>query len=327
MFTIQLDLDLLNGSFEKEYLNNTSIDYSYINLGVNPSFEVLRDYFSLTLGAKLYYTVTNESNGNTFNAYPNVDVSYQVVDEVFTIFGGVTGGLNFNTYLDKTDENPYLSPNFHSKPTDEKYRAYGGVKGKLASNMSYLFKASYADQRDKAFYLLNPIATIGTVDVNDSYKLGNSFGVVYDNTKTLAFYGELGVDFSKEFTFGGSVDYASYNTETLLEAWNLPNFKATIFGDYHSGKWTGNAKLFFVSERKDLELPPNFLGMLVLEKDYIVSAKAFTDLNLGVSYSFSNRLSAFAKVHNLLGSNYHRFYNYPSQGIQVLAGITFKFDL
>ncbi|HIP49260.1 MAG TPA: TonB-dependent receptor [Lutibacter sp.] len=327
LFTIDLDLDLLNGNFEKNYLNNTSLNYSYINLGVNPSFEVLRDYFSMTLGAKLYYTVTNENIGKTFNAYPNIDVSYQIVDEVFTVFGGVTGGMNFNTYNDKTAKNPYLSPNFYSKPTDEKYRAYAGFKGKLASNMSYLLKASYADQRDKAFYLLNNIQTLGTLPVLQPYLLGNSFSVVYDDTKTLAFHGELGIDFSKEFTFGGSVDYATYRTETILEAWNLPNLKATVFGDYHTGKWTGNAKLFFIGERNDLELPSYILRILVVEKDHIVSAKAYADLNLGVSYSFSDRLSAFAKANNLLGSNYDSYYNYPTQGIQVLAGITFKFDL
>lgn len=327
LFQIELDLDLLNGNFEKNYLTDTSIAYSYINLGVNPSFEVLRDYFSLTLGAKLYYTVTNENIENVFNAYPNIAISYQIVDEIFTVFGGVTGGLYFNTYLEKTNKNPYLSPNFYSKPTDEKYRVYAGFKGKLASNVSYLLKASYADQRDKSFYLLNTIQTDGIVKVKDSYLLGNSFSVIYDDTKALTFRGELGVDVTEEFTFGASVDYVSYKTKSIIEAWNLPNLKATLFGDYHTGKWTGTAKLFFVGERKDLELPPSILEINVIEKDYIVSVKSYTDLNLGVSYSFSNRLSAFAKAHNVLGGHYNPFINYPTQGIQVLAGITFKFDM
>jgi len=328
LFDITLDLDLLNGHFEKEINSNNAIDYSYINLGLNPSFEVLRDYFSLNLGAKLYYTVTQENQGGGFKAYPNIDVSYQVIDEVFTLFGGVTGGLYFNSFLNMINENPYLSPNFYSKPTDEKYRAYGGVKGKLSSNMSYLFKASYADQRDKAFYLLNPTLTDGIVGVVNPYELGNSFGVVYDDTKIVAFHGELGIDFSKEFTFGGSVDYATYNTKTILEAWNLPNLKATLFTDYHSGKWTGTAKMFVIGERKDMEIPLIITTEVPYDySQHIVSNKTNLDLNLGLSYSFTHSLSAFAKANNLVGGNYSRYYNYPSQGIQVLAGITFKFNL
>lgn len=324
---ISLDLDLLNGDFDKNYMTGDSFKYSYINLGVNPSFEVLRDYFKLNLGAKIYYTVTNEDIGSLFKAYPDLAISYQIIDEVFTLYGGVTGGLHFNTYLDKSEENPYLSPNFFSKPTDEKYRAYAGVKGKLASNISYLLKASYADERNKAFYVKNTIKTDGIVGVANSYELGNSFGVVYDDTKTLAFHAELGIDFTKELSFGASVDYATYSLKNQLEAWNIPNFKSTVFADYHTGKWTATAKLFVVGARKDLDMPATVLEPLAQEKDYIVNNSMYLDLNTGVSYAFSDRLSAFAKAHNLLGTNYTRFTNFPSQGIQVLAGITFKFDL
>jgi hypothetical protein len=61
--------------------------------------------------------------------------------------------------------------------------------------------------------------------------------------------------------------------------------------------------------------------------DYVVTNKTYLDLNAGISYAFSNRLSAFAKGHNLLTTHYKRFYNYPVQGIQILGGITYKFDL
>jgi hypothetical protein len=325
----EFDINFLNGKFDRDYTIDNAITYSFLNLGLSPNFEVLREYFSLNLGAKLYYAQDLDASDGAFKAYPNIDISYQIIDEIFTVYGGVTGGLHYNTYLKKSKENPFLSPNFNSNPTDEKYKAYAGLKGKFASNMSYLFKASYKDERDKSLFLLNRIKTDGATAVNESYELGNSFGVVYDDVKTFGIHGELVFDFSKEFTFGGSVDYATYAMQDQVAAWNLPNIKASLFTDYQTGKLTGNAKLFFIGTRKDVELPLSITarGIRSIVADNTITNDSYIDLNAGISYSFSNRLSAFAKAHNLLGSNYQRFANYKVQGIQVLAGITFKFDM
>lgn len=325
LINFQFDLDYLNGTFDRNYENNSAISYSYLNLGVTPNFEVLRENLSLNLGAKLYFASDLENSNSEFKAYPNVHASYQLVEEVLTVFAGATGGLHFNTYADFSADNPFISPNLYSVPTDEKYRAFAGLKGKLASNMNYLFKGSYADERNKPLLLLNQIKTDGSLAVNEAYELGNSFGVIYDDVKTMALYGELAIDFSKEFTFGGSVNYAAYTLDNQIEAWNLPNIKTTLFADYHANKWTGAAKLFMLSDRKDIEVP---YGITTFDAaDYSVTNGTYLDLNAEISYAFTNRLSAFAKGNNLLGTKYKRYYNYPVQGIQVLGGITYKFDL
>ena len=326
LISFQFDLDYLNGSFDRNYANDSAITYSNLNLGVTPNFEVLRDNLSINLGAKLYYAIDLENSVSEFKAYPNVDVSYQLIEEVLTVFGGATGGLHFNTYLDFSQENPFVSPNIVSIPTDEKYRAFAGLKGKLASNMNYLFRGSYSDELNKSLYQLHRIKTNGVSEVSEVYELGNSFAILYDDVKTMAFYGELAIDFSKEFTFGGSMTYTSYSLETEIEAWNLPRIKTTLFADYHANKWTGAAKLFMLGERKDVELD-NVLPIDYSIDDYIVYMGTYLDLNAEISYAFTNRLSAFAKGNNLLGTKYNRYYNYPVQGIQVLGGITYKFNL
>lgn len=325
LINFQFDVDYLKGLFNREYTSDSEINYSYLNLGVSPNFEVLRDNLSINLGAKLYYALDFEGDKGEFKAYPNVDASYQLVEEVLTVFGGASGGLTYNTYKEFTTENPYLAPNFHSVPTDEKYKFYAGMKGKFASNMSYLISGSYADVKNLPMYQLNPIQTDGVVEVEEPYQLGNSFQVVYDNAKKINIFGELSLDFSKEFTFGGNVNMYMYDLESEQEAWNLPSIKTTIFADYHTKKWTGAAKLFMMSERKDRSVPYNI--MTFAPEDYIVSVGTYVDLNAEISYTFTDRLSAFAKANNLLTTNYKRYYNYPVQGLQVLAGITYKFDL
>ena len=329
VISFKVDIDYLNGSFERDYVNAAAISYNYLNLGVAPNFQILRDYLRINLGVKTYYALDMEQGEGAFKFYPNVDVSYQILTEVLTVFAGATGGLQHNTYLNIVKENPFTSPNHYSKPTDEKYRAFAGLKGKLTSNINYLVKGSYADERDKALQIANPVKTDGlTEDTSlEAYELGNSFDVIYDDIKTLDFYGELAIDFSKEFAFGGSVNYDTYSLTNQLEAWNLPNFKTTLFTNYHADKWTGEAKLFIMGNRKDLVMPQIVTTITPLYEDYIVTNSTYLDLNFGISYAFTEQLSAFAKGHNLLTSHYKRYYNYPVQSIQVLGGITYKFDL
>ena len=55
--------------------------------------------------------------------------------------------------------------------------------------------------------------------------------------------------------------------------------------------------------------------------------ESYIDLNINGGYIFSDRLSAFAKINNALGKKYFSYTNYQVQTMQILAGITYKFDL
>ena len=318
-----LKIDLVSGKFDQSYINTDEIKYSFLNLGFSPNFEVLRDDFSLNLGAKLYYSNDLERKINNFYAYPNVTASLKVVDDIFILIAGITGDLEQNTYRDLADENPYISPTLNIEQTDKQYRAFGGAKGKLASNVSYNFNVSHTSEMNKALFVQNQIQTDGSVAILNPYQAGNSFKVVYDAVKTLGFFGEITIDASNEFNFGGSINYASYNTSTQLEAWNLPDIKATLSADYTNNQWFAGSKLFYNGKTKDFVIP---YEMAATEGD-IIENDSYIDLNINGGYIFSDRLTAFAKINNALSQKYVRFVNYKVQTLQILAGITYKFDL
>jgi outer membrane receptor protein involved in Fe transport len=52
---------------------------------------------------------------------------------------------------------------------------------------------------------------------------------------------------------------------------------------------------------------------------------AIVDINLGVEYRYNTRVSAFLQINNLASQQYYRWYNYPVQPIQVMAGVTARF--
>ena len=311
-------VEFLSGKFNGNYLTTDNINHNFLKLGISPNFKVLRDDLTVNLGARIYYSFDLENSVNKFFAYPNVTASYKISEETLIAYAGVTGDLHLNSFREFAQDNPFVSPTLNISQTDKQYNAYIGAKGKLNSDVSYNFKAAFINERSKPLYIQNPTKTNGIITTN-SYELGNSFNVIYDNIKTLAVSGELNIDFSKDFKFGGTVEFNNYTTKVEDEAWNLPTIKAALFADYHNNKWFAGSNLYFVGKRYDFVAPFGGLGQKV-ELD------SFVDLNLNGGYVFTDRLTAFAKANNILSTNYNRFTNFDTQGIQVLLGITYKFD-
>jgi len=52
---------------------------------------------------------------------------------------------------------------------------------------------------------------------------------------------------------------------------------------------------------------------------------AMIDLNLGLEYHYSNVLSGFLNLNNLLGQRYYHWYNYPAYRFNLMIGVTYSF--
>ena len=316
--------EYLKGDFFMNYAGTDNIEYSFFTVGFNPNFEVLRDNLTINLGADILYSSgTAEGEESKFYTYPKVNASYILIDEVLTAYAGVIGGLHQNTYNEFTNENPFVSPTLSIKRTDEQYNGFVGFKGKLASNIGYNFKGSYKSEKDKPFFKLNPSKTEGSTVVTKGYEAGNSFQIVYDHVKTLTAFAEVSIDFSKELKFGGNIEYNIYSKDTIAEAWNLPDLKASAFANYNKDKWFAGANLFFVGERKD---EFSFAVPNIQSIDEVVTLGNYIDLNLNGGYKFTDKLTAFAKVNNVFSSSYQKYTNFRVQGLQIFGGLTYKFD-
>ncbi len=311
-------IEYTNGKFNQNYNTTDKINYNFLKLGIAPNFEVLRNNLTVNLGAKIYYNLDLENKINGLFAYPNVTASYKVLEENLTAYIGITGDLNQNSYREFAQENPFVSPTLNILQTDNQYNGYIGAKGKLNAAVSYNLKATYSSEKNKPLYIQNPSKSDLINVLINPYELGNSFGIVYDDIKTISVFGELTLDLSKELKFGGNLAFSKYTTTTQEEAWNLPEIKAALFANYHNKKWFAGSDIYFYGKRFDTTTP--YLGL-----PQIVTLDSFLDLNLNTGYVFTDRLTAFAKANNLLGTNYQRYVNFDTQGIQVLAGITYKF--
>ncbi|WP_405293124.1 TonB-dependent receptor [Algibacter sp. Ld11] len=311
----EVKVDYLGGSFSNLYSGFGSIDYGNFQVGIMPSYQLIRDDLTLNLGVSAYYMNNTESGSNNFYIYPNITATYRVVSDVVIAYGGIQGDLEQNSYYDFATENPFVSPTLFISPTDKQYNAYVGLKGKLSSTMSYNVNGSYISNKNKALFISNEI----TRSFED-YTYGNSFGVVYDDINTFGVSGEINVDINRNFNLGLKAEYFSYSSDTESEAWNLPDVKGSLFLDYQIDQnWFAGANLFYTGERKDQ-------FFLTTSTPETITLDSYFDANAHVGYHVTEQISVFAKANNIANNNYERWQNTPVQAIQFLAGATFKFD-
>jgi len=314
-------IDYLGGSFEKDYFGLTDINYGYTNIGVQPSFVYQQDDLTVNLGAGLFYSMDNENSDNKFFVYPQITATYRIVGDVMIAYAGAEGSLKQNSYRDLVQENFFVSPTLGIAPTDQKYDVYVGLKGKIANNVGFNIRGSYKNEDQKAMFLNNPYNNENANQ--EGYAFGNSFNVVYDNVKTISFFGELKADLSKNVSFGMSGTFNSYTTDDQAEAWNLPELQIAANLDFNiTEKWYAGTSLFFVGERKDVF---SYTSLLRNELE-TVTLDSYFDLNAHVGYKYNDRLTAFLKGNNLTSQDYQKWLNYPVQGIQVMLGASYKFD-
>ncbi|NND61650.1 MAG: TonB-dependent receptor [Flavobacteriaceae bacterium] len=318
-------LDYLNGKFDRDYLNNSEINYGYLNTEISPSLVLVNKDLTLSLGVAGVLGLDTENSSSKFYIYPRINVSYRLVDEILIAYGGADGGLRQNTYHNFRSENPFVSPTLMVIPTNEMFDVFGGIKGKLSNSLGYNLRASYKIEENKALYQINPFK--GRLPNLEGYEYGNSFMVAYDDVNTLNIFGELKVEVSNTFSLGVNANLNSYSVDSAVgDAWNLPEITATVFSNFDiTEKVYGGVSLFYVGERNDFFSSLQG-GILIDPFEQTVTLDSYLDANVHLGYKVNERLSIFAKGSNLLGDNYQKWLNFPVQGIQGLLGATYKFD-
>jgi hypothetical protein len=321
-----LIVDYLGGSFEKNFLGTSSMKYGFTNFGIHPSIAVNKNDWAINLGASVFYSADNENSSSKIFVYPQVNASLKVVGDFMIFYTGVEGSLDQNSYRDFSNENPFVSPTLAIAPTDKQFDLFAGIKGKLSNNVSYTMRGSVQNEKNKPLFKSNEFNMFSTN--SESYQFGNSFGVVYDDIRTVSLFGELKADFSKDVTIGLNGSYSRFFTTFQEEAWNLPTLK--IGSDINvniTNKWFAGANVFYVGERKDIVYIQSMIT--IFPPAYYpetTNIKGYFDANLNIGYNHSDRLTGFLKFNNIANQSYQKWLNYPVQALQVVLGASYKFD-
>ena len=205
-------------------------------------------------------------------------------------------------------ENPFMHPQSDLRNTDTKYEFYAGLRGSLSEFINYNVYTSYAKMDDQYFF------------VNDySEPLQNHFKVIYDSVNAINFHAELGYKKKEKFSFVFKGDFFKYTMRHESQAWHRPQMQLTFELNYDlKDKIIAHADIFVIGKQFATKPPPSTTAFTFEELPGI------TDINFGLEYRYSKKLSAFANFSNMGGVRYERWHYYTTQRFQFMAGLTYS---
>lgn len=303
----------VNYFFEKEFIGVDAGLSSYSSAGIpdtimqtivkfNPWIGVFGDKWQIVAGVNTYLHQLEQK----YYIYPRLSMHYNIIDYFLIPYLEVGGSLKENSYQSIFYENPYIKQDIGVLPTSTKLDIAGGFRGNISSSVAFNVKASYAFVEDQYFY------------VNDTtVALGNKFNVVYDDMKRVSLLGEVAYQNNENLMLRLKANYYHYNLSNELQAWHKPDYKVSLSARYKiKNKIIIDGTVYAIGSRYAREF--NTDGTV-----YAKELQGIIDLNLGVEYRLTKKLSAFLTMNNLAAMQYHEWNHYPTQRFNIMAGITY----
>ncbi len=286
-------------------LTQGALDINRNYLSLSPRINYTGESFSIEAGANF---AGDSDSGNGMSLYPVVEGSFRV-NTGLRVYAGYKGELMMNTLESSIAQNPFLQAGIDMRNTEKASDIYGGVEIDLSKGLRLNAGGSLASLNNLQLF---------TNAATDSSR----FEILYDPgaVERLNIFSEVNFERIGQVRSSLRFDFYNYTMSTvspnLEEAWHLPNFKVAF------------NNTFFPFENLIVTADLYYMGGLnawngetaqKFELDDIV------DLNLGGRYQLNQQFGVFLQLNNLFGSEYQRYLNYPSRGIQFLGGISVSF--
>ena len=295
-------VDFYNFKTATDTVNNTIVS-------INPNFIASGERYHASIGITASADIFVKSK---FYFYPNVELSYNIFEDIIIPYAGATGGIQKNSFKSLTDNNPFLVSQLNLLNSNHKYELFGGLKGTLSSSVAYNARVSYSSISNMAMYVTD------TVDL-----LKNRFDVIYDDAQVLDVRGEISFQESEKLRIHLKGEYFSYKMNTELRAWYKPQLEFTLSANY-------NLKDKIVAKVDLCYLGNQYAKMVTIDNvnGYKVQAKELSsvfDANVGLEYRYTKKLGFFLNVNNIANFRYYRFNNYPTQRFTFMGGLSYSF--
>ena len=304
LLRVNASVDYYNYKALSDTTNNTIIS-------LNPNFIATGEKYRASIGVTAAMDIFVKSK---FYFYPNIDLSYNIFDDIIIPYAGASGKIQKNSFKSLTDENPFMLSDVQMKNTNHKYELFGGLKGSLSSTVAYNGRVSYSKLESMALY------------VNNTQELlQNRFDVIYDDAELLNIRGEVSYQQREKLRISLRGEYYNYQMLVENKAWYKPQMEFTLSGNYNlKDKIVVKADLYYVSSQfaKTVEVDTTQSSG---KKIVPVELKGVFDINLGVEYRYTKKLGFFLNMNNIANFRYYRYSNYPTQRFSFMAGLSYSF--
>ena len=280
------------------YANQTNSIFT-----IQPSIELNKWNSSIKVGFKPSFT-TNE-----FALFPLVQFSKKLNDTNYLLVANWQTILTNNSYASLSMINPWIAAPNNLKITTQEKKALD-LYINASKRLQYSFGLSLNDYRNIPFF--NSINNVAA-----SSFFGLQFQPIFEyRAITLEFITAMRYQLSDQFILKGNAKYIQFNSiKENTNAWGI--LPLNLNGDlswYPSKKWSIDGSMQYWSGASFQNAAENAYDL----KNTLV-------LNASFNYQLTTHLKAWAKAENLLDKKYQRWAEYPSLGVQLIAGIVYSF--
>lgn len=267
--------------------------------------------FQFKIGGELAIDVREKTRASL---YPIAEVRYSLFNDLFIPYAGVEGGLKQQRFQLLAARNEFIRSNIDLR-NQQRYEVHFGIKGTLSKRISFNTAASFSANRDFALF------------VNDTlYSGGNQFEVIYDTLNIATISGSLTYQHNEELKIDGIARFNSYQARNNPYAWNLPQLEFIARGSYNiADRLLFNVDFTLETGRRARVFDSTLENVQEEDGIYFVPLGVIADANIGAEFRYTKRISIFANFNNVAAQRYRRWFNYPVQGFQFMAGATFRF--
>lgn len=246
--------------------------------------------------------------------YPDVNVSYEVIQDMMKAYFKVGGGAGLNSYASLLSKNHHFDMDYGRghwgllDNTVERVSAAVGLKGRVGARMDYDFRMGYSLYANEAF---ESIAVLGA---RNGGELRYVPGMGYASCQKL--FAALDWNWSYEsFRFDGSLLCSPW---TGLDAPGM--FAPAILAGDVAFAYNWNRRLY---AGVDCQFSTFRKGSVLYSDGFSQAAKVpgYADLGLNLEYRTSSSLSVWLRGGNLLDMTIQRNLLYAEDGVYFTAGV------
>ncbi len=296
-------------------------------LYLNPAVYFSKKTFNAKLGFKSWYITDKEINPQA-RITPDIVLNYMPVKNIIKLYAGIDGNYVNNYYSKIAYENPFVNPEHDVYNSFQKIRFFGGFDGKFSAKTNFKIGFDYSMIDDQPFYYLNKYPLFQSSTTTAPTIVDNDFSILYDDIKLFKINIEVIHRSSDKLDFLLSGNYYYYKLNEQLEAWNMPNWDATLSLGYKiTEQLSLSADFFLIGERKALikNIPPPNSSSTFLPPDQSFNLDPAFDMNVRGNYKITEKFSVFAQLNNFGVQQYQRWFGYPVQSLNFLGGVSYAF--
>ena len=305
------DSYVINSTLSKEVGYKMKQPYNHAILTLIPHYDFKYENFKARVGVQLDYQIDIE---NEFNIAPDVYLDWSATS-ILSAYAHFTGGVHQNSMSSIFDVSHYFSPSMAYQNSKLPYVIDAGVNIGPFKNATLEIFGGYARANDWYMPCVESgVHKMESIDL-DGWHLGVAASYNYkDIAKVRASYEAAPQSYDDGYYMWR--DRAKYVVKASATVTPISPLDITLDYEYRGGRSTyenieeittiGWSSFYNTIHQRKL------LG-------------GMSNLSVGGLYRYTDQISFFARLENILNNKYDLLYDIPAQGFTGLVGATYKF--